>query len=370
MNITWFSWKDINHPLAGGAEAISWEIMSRLAENGHNVKLVTARYAGSTAHEVMNGVEIYRNGGTLSVYPKAFVLFRKKLAGWSDIVIDEMNTLPFGCAFYTRKKSALLVYQLARKVWLFQAKFPLSVVGYAIEPLYLFTLSRRYKTILTESESTRQDLTKYGFSAKNIHVFRVGIGLKPLQALNKKQSLDTVLILGALRPMKRTLSAVKGYELARDKNPDLTLTIAGDITDPYASKVLKYIDNSRHVGSIKVLGRVSADERIKVMRQASVILVTSIKEGWGLTVTEANSQGTPAIAYNIDGLRDSIKDRETGILVASGDEEALSRSINALLSDKKAYAVLRNNAWQLSKQYTFDNSYTDFLAAVDIETAH
>jgi glycosyltransferase involved in cell wall biosynthesis len=367
MNITWFSWKDINHPYAGGAETVSWQIMLRLARDGHKVKLITGRYRGSSEHEVISGIEIFRAGGRLGVYLKAFRLFRKRMADWPDLIIDEMNTLPFGCAFYSRKKNLLLTYQLARKVWFYQARFPVSVIGFAIEPLYLFILSLRYRAVLTESESTRRDLTRYGFSGKNIRVFRVGTDLKPLESLGKKQDMNSVLILGAMRSMKRTLSAVKGFELARDKNSALVLTIAGDTSGSYATKVLRYIERSRHADSIKVLGRISAKERVEIMRQASVILATSIKEGWGLIVTEANSQGTPAIAFDCDGLRDSARHKETGILVKPGDEEALGNAINTLLGDEKTYTMLRKNAWQLSKQYTFDNSYADFLAAAGIK---
>jgi glycosyltransferase involved in cell wall biosynthesis len=367
MNIVWCAWKDINHPQAGGAEAVSWQIMSRLSKDGHNVKLITARYAGSKGREVINGVEIIRTGGRLSVYPRAFVLFRQQLAGWPGLVIDEMNTIPFGSAFYSRAKNVLLTYQLARKVWFFQAPFPVSYIGYALEPVYLFILSRRYRTVVTESESTRQDLTRYGFSKKNIGVFRVGIGLKPLEVLGKKEDMNNILFLGAMRPMKRTLSAVRGFELARDKNPNLKMTIAGDSSGPYAAKVLSYIDNSRHADSIKVLGRVNAQERIENMRKTAAILVTSIKEGWGLVVTEANSQGTPAIAFDSDGLRDSVRDGETGVLVKNGDEEALGKAINKLLGDAKIYTALRDNAWRDSQQYTFDNSYADFLAVTGIK---
>jgi glycosyltransferase involved in cell wall biosynthesis len=367
MNITWFSWKDINHPYAGGAEMVSWNIMQRLAKDGHKVRLITARYKGSSEHEIIDKVEIFRSGGRLSVYPKALRLFRSEMKNWPDLIIDEMNTLPFGAAFYSRKKSLLLTYQLARKVWLYQARFPLSVIGFVLEPLYLLILSLRYRAVLTESESTRRDLTRYGFSAKNIHVFRVGVELEPLESLGKKQGMDSVLILGAMRPMKRTLSAVRGFELARDKNPALGLTIAGDKSGSYAVKVMRYIEKSRHTGSIKVLGRVSPEQRIDLMRQASVILAVSIKEGWGLIVTEANSQGTPAIAFDSDGLRDSIVDGKTGLLVKPGDEEALGNAVNDLLGDEKAYYVLRENAWQNSKQYTFDNSYADFLSGAGIK---
>ena len=366
MNIVWLAWKDINHPQAGGAEAVSWQIMSRLSKDGHGVKLITARYAGSKGREVINGVEIIRTGGRLSVYPKAFILFRRRLAGWPNLVIDEMNTIPFGSAFYNRARNVLLTYQLARQVWLFQAPFPVSYIGYALEPVYLFILSRRYRTVVTESESTRQDLTKYGFAKKNIGVFRVGIDLEPLDVLGEKADMNNILFLGAMRPMKRALDAVKGFEFARDKNPGLKMTIAGDTNGPYAAKVLGYINNSRHADSIKVLGRVSAQERVEAMRQASVILVTSIKEGWGLVVTEANSQGTPAIAYDVDGLRDSVKDLVTGILVKSGDKAALGNAINQLLNDKAEYHAVREKAWLDSQQYTFDNAYANFLVASGI----
>lgn len=366
MNIVWFSWKDINHPQAGGAETVSWQIMSRLVRDGHNVRLITARYAGSGEQETIDGIEIFRAGGRLGVYPRAFRTFRRRMPDWPDLIIDEMNTLPFGPAFYSRKPSILLTYQLARKVWFFQAGFPVSVIGYCLEPLYLFAISRRYKTVLTESESTRRDLARYGFPRQHVSVFRVGTDLKPVERLSKKPDLHDVLILGALRPMKQTLSAVKGFEFARDKNPALKLTIAGDTSDPYAAKVLRYIEASRHAGSIEVLGRVSARQKTDVMRRAGVILVTSIKEGWGLIVTEANSQGTPAIAFDTDGLRDSINNGKTGLTVKAGDEQALGDAINTMLDDSKIYETLRSKAWESSKQYTFDNSYADFTRAAGI----
>jgi glycosyltransferase involved in cell wall biosynthesis len=361
MNIVWFSWKGIDHPLAGGAETISWHMMQRLAADGHNVRLLTAGYPGSTARELKNGVEIIRTGSRFSVYPKTMFLFRKQLADWPDLVIDEMNTIPFACGFYTRKKSILLAYQLARQVWFFEMPFPFSIIGYTVEPIYLFMLSRRYRFAITESESTRKDLHHYGFALSKVKVFRVAIEMKPLKVLGAKKTLNNVLVLGSMRSMKRTLSAIKAFELARDSNPKLQLTLAGDSTGSYGNRVIKYISSSRHTAAIRVLGRVSSSERQKVMREATLILVTSIKEGWGLIITEANSQGTPAIAYDVDGLRDSIIDQETGILVKSGDKAALGSAINKLLKDPGRYSRLRKNAWQNSQQYTPENSYQDFL---------
>jgi len=367
MNITWFSWKDIGHPKAGGAETVSWQVMRRLVRDGHNVKLVTARYKGSDTSSLVEGVEILRTGNGFTVYFKVFLLFRRRLAKWSDLNIDEMNTIPFFVGYYSRKKRILLTYQLARQVWLYQMRPPLSWIGYAVEPLYLLLLSLRYKTVLTESQSTRSDLARFGFAQTNTHVFRIGTGLRPAKQLEPKRNMKHLLILGAMRAMKQTLDAVMAFEQARDASPSLYLTIAGDNSGKYAQTVLDYIAGSRHKDAIHVVGKVSDEVRIGLMREAALILVTSIKEGWGLIVTEANSQGTPAIAYDCDGIRDSVVDCQTGLLVNSGDYKALSRSITEILSNQSRYDSLRNTAWSNSKQYTFENSYSDFIKAGSIE---
>jgi glycosyltransferase involved in cell wall biosynthesis len=366
MNILWFSWKDTGHPESGGAELISSELRKRLAKDGHVVRLITAQYQGSSAHETIDGVEIYRIGNRFTVYLKAFFLFRKDMKNWPDLIIDEMNTIPFGCAIYSRRKSALLTYQLARRVWFYQLPFPFSWIGYLLEPFYLFLLSRIYHTVLTESESTKNDLARFGFKKENIHVFRAGMSLEPLKTLPPKNDRSAVLSLGALRPMKRTLDIVKAFEIARDNNSSLELLVAGDASGKYANKVIHYVGTSRHKAAIQILGRVSGSERLRLMKTSAIIVVTSIKEGWGLIVTEANSQGTPAIAYNTDGLRDSVLADKTGVLVPSSNTNMLGNAINQLLHDKAKYDQFRHNGWEYSKQFTFENSYSDFTKYLDI----
>ena len=363
MKILWLTWKDRTHPLAGGAETVSGEIMDRLVRDGHEVKVITARYPDSLPSEIINGITIQRVGNRYTVYAKARSLYKSELNGWADIVIDEMNTLPFGSGFYNKTKNILLCYQLAREVWFHQMVFPMSRVGYHFEPFMLRKLAQVYPTVITESLSTKNDMKKYGF--RNINVFRIGMALEPIKTLKPKPQNHIILSLGAIRPMKRTLHAIKAFEFARDKNEKIKMIIAGDAKGSYARNVIKYIDKSRHANAIKVVGRVSSSEKIKLMQQAKIILVTSVKEGWGLIVTEANSQGTPAIAYDVDGLRDSVKNNETGLLCPNADYKTMGSQIVVLLSNTKKYELLRKNAWQWSKEFTFENSYTDFMKIIN-----
>jgi len=362
LNIVWLTWKDRLHPAAGGAETVSGEIMDRLVRDGHSVQVITSKYEGSTDSDIVNGIKFDRVGNRYSVYLAARKLFKSKYNSGVDLVIDEMNTLPFGAPFYTKTKSVLLNYQLARSVWFYQMSFPFSLVGYLTEPPMLRLLSKKYSAVATESQSAKNDLLKYGF--QNVQIFKVGISLKPLETLEEKVHSSTILSLGAMRPMKRTLHAVKSFELAKDKNPALKMVIAGDDKGRYAESVKKYIQQSRHTASIAVLGRVTPDERVKLMEQAMIILVTSVKEGWGLIVTEAASQGTVAIVYDTDGLRDSVQHKVTGIVTKNNDVRKMSEQILDIINDTDTYDKMRTSAWTWSKQFTFENSYQDFLKII------
>jgi len=96
-----------------------------------------------------------------------------------------------------------------------------------------------------------------------------------------------------------------------------------------------------------------------------VLAVTSVKEGWGLVVTEANSQGTPAVVYNVDGLRDSVRHNHTGIICRKNNPDELARQINRLLTNTSKYQQIRRRAWQWSRLINFRQSYQDFVGIVN-----
>ncbi len=157
--------------------------------------------------------------------------------------------------------------------------------------------------------------------------------------------------------MKRTDHIVRAFEIAKASIPDLRLIVAGRPTGLYGAKVLRMIKESRFAESITYIGSVDEAKKIELMQRSHVLAVTSVKEGWGLVVTEANSQGTPAVVYNVDGLRDSVKDQETGLIVANNSPKDLSDSVVKLLQDASRYERLRTNAWQWSKEINFGRSF-------------
>ncbi|HSH55625.1 MAG TPA: glycosyltransferase family 4 protein [Candidatus Limnocylindrales bacterium] len=360
MRILWFTWKDKTHPHAGGAEVVASELAKRLVRDGHNIIFVTGAYKGAATEDQIDGYKVVRVGNRFTVYHNARVYYQKHLQGWADIVIDEVNTIPFFTKYYVHERSVLLVHQLCREIWFYQLPKYIGWLGYILEPLYLRTLADR--KVITVSESTRDDLIRHGFRPENVYIISEGIQIDPLSSLEgvEKFKRPTLLSLGSVRPMKRTLDQIKAFELAKQKLPDLQLKVAGDTSGDYGRQVLEYIKASRYASDIEVLGRVSQDTKIELMRMSHLLLVTSIKEGWGLVVTEANSQGTPAVVYDVDGLRDSVIHKRTGYVVSSQEPVKLADSLLDILSDNQRYYRYREAAWLFSRTINFDKSYDQF----------
>lgn len=365
MRLIWFSWKDKKHPETGGAETVTDHILTRLAKDGHEVILLSSQPAGLPAEEVYNGYKIIRGGSRYSVYLKARSYYKRNLKGWADVVIEEINTIPFFTHTYVKEPSLLFFHQLAREVWFYQMPWPVSRIGYILEPLYLRSLRKQH--VITVSNSTKNDLIETAdFSPEKIQIIREGIELTPLKKLSdvKKYNTPTLLSLGSVRPMKRTADIVSAFEFAKEQMPELKLIIAGNNNGPYGEQVKKQVEGSIFKKDISMLGGVSLEKKQEVMERSHVMAVTSVKEGWGLVVTEANSQGTPVVAYNVDGLRDSVKNNKTGI-VTDANPKALAKGIVEILKDAETYDRMRKASWEDSKQYTFETLYQDFLNALE-----
>jgi glycosyltransferase involved in cell wall biosynthesis len=411
MKILWMTWKDLKHPQAGGAEVVNEELAKRLAADGHEVLFLVGGYPGAKQDETAQfkikneklkfregqpassktlnfellTFRVVRLGNRYTVYYHAWRYYRKHLVGWADLVIDEVNTVPFFAKFYVKERNILLVYMLCRQIWFYQLPLPFSMIGYLLEPIYLRLL--RDRQVLTESQSTKDDLLRYGFKADKIHIFSVGIELEPLKdlgdriegiglnaktpTLNPKPSTlkypnPTLLSLGAMRTMKRTLHQIQAFELAKLAIPNLKLVIAGDASGRYGQKIVRMTKESPYANDIKYLGKVTREQKLRLMQQCHLILVTSVKEGWGLIVTEAASQGTPAVVYDVDGLRDSVRHNETGIVCRRNTPEEMARALAQLLQNSERYQSMRQEAWLWSREINFDQGYHQFKQALGL----
>lgn len=366
MKILWFTWKDRKNPFSGGAEVMNEEIAKRLVKNGHEVVFLVGGYEGCKKEDFIDGYKVIRVGNRWTVYFKAFQYYRKNLIGWADSVIDEVNTIPFFCKFYVKEKNILMVPQLCREIWFYEMAFPMNLIGFLIEPLYLLLLNDR--SVVTISESTKKDLQRFGFRKNRISIIPLGTEIQRISEedyrMQKKEEHPTIVYLGSIRRMKRPTHVLRAYGILKKEISDLRLFLVGFGFSVYAKNFFEKAKNSEYSKDITCFGKVSNEKKLEILKKSHVICVTSVKEGWGLIVTEANSCGTPAVVYDVDGLRDSCKNGVTGI-VCGPTPYSMAVSVIKLIKDKKLYDKYRYNAWKDSFNYNYDETYRKFLEIIN-----
>jgi glycosyltransferase involved in cell wall biosynthesis len=341
----------------GGAEVFTREILKRWAEAGHEVTLFTSNFKDGKGNEVVDGVDIIRDGGMYSIYWKAKEYYNKFFSKQDyDIVIDEINTRPFLTPKFIRKgeKIVALIHQLAREYWFYETPFPISYFGYYFFEERWLRNYRRIPTV-TVSESTRKDLAGLGF--ETVFVVGEGLNFKPSKKLAEKEGYPVIVYAGRLKKAKRPDHAVKAFEIVRRAVPNAELWIIGD--GYFRDKLMTIAcEGARFFGSL------SNEERRNLIKKAWVLVNPSVREGFGLSVVEANALGVPCVAYDVAGLRDSIIEGETGLLVKSGDVEALAEAVVQVLTSDALRIKLSEKALAYSRSFSWDEVADEFMKVV------
>ncbi len=267
------------------------------------------------------------------------------------MVVDEVNTMPFFTPFWAGIPTFMLIFQLAREVWWYESPFPISAIGYAIEPIYL--LGYRHTPVLTISKSTEQDLRGLGFKGR-ITVIPIGIE-KVTNASRSKADTATFLYVGRLAPSKRIGHMLQALASFRQASGAGTLWLAGSGSAGYRRSLVALARRLNVEDNVVFFGKVSVEEKHRLMAEAQALLMTSVREGWGLVVTEANACGTPAIVYDVPGLRDAVRDGITGLVVPPSPS-GLARAMLRITADPSLYSQLaeRGRAW--SESFSFDEA--------------
>lgn len=322
-----------------------------MVQRGDHVEWFAASYPGALSEETLEGVRIVRAGRQWTVHWAAFRAYRGKLRGKFDIVVDEVNTIPFFTPIWANVPAVMLIHQLAREVWWYEAPFPLNALGFLIEPLYL-RLYRRVP-VLTVSDSTSADLKRLGFRG-SITIVREG--LEPITNMCVvKRSEPSFLYVGRLAPSKRIGDIFLALARFRQAMGAGTLRLVGTGSLRYQRSLMKLARRLDITQSVVFCGRVSTLEKHRLMAESHALLMASVREGWGLVVTEANACGTPAIVYDVPGLRDSVRHQSTGLIVVPRPQ-SLSDAMIRVMDDPELYARLAVEGRRWSHTFSFDEA--------------
>ena len=350
MNVLFLNWRDPAHPRAGGAEFLTHGIARRLVERGHRATWFAGAFRGGAPEADLDGVRIVRQGNAATV--RLHAMRRYKALGDFDVVVDEINTLPFFAPLYARRPVVAFICQLAREVWFFEAPWPAAVVGYVCEPAYL-QIYRRCP-VLTISESSAQSIHDIGLHG-HVDIMPMAIDQYPAEGpLPLARRENAIAMVGRITPSKRIDHAIRA--LAAGANGPLAgmrLIVVGGGDDRVKADLQRLAASLGVAERIRWEGYAGEETKRRILRTARAIVMTSAREGWGLVVSEANLAGTPAVVYDIPGTRDSVLDRLTGIRCAPSPA-ALAAAIADLVADPVRYQTLSEAAQTFARTLTWD----------------
>ena len=355
MRILLVNWNDRENPHSGGAEIHLHEIFGRLAARGHTIDLVASGWPGAAPRAELDGIRVERHGGrhTFALHARSAV--RALLATRPyDVVVEDINKLPLYLCTLTRLPFAAIVPHLFGTTAFVEATWLMATIVWMAE----LAVPRVYRRAAFHaiSESTRDDLVRRGVDPECIEVIYPGVDAAWYcpDLGTPRAAHPAFLYLGRLKRYKGVEIALRALAEACRSLPDVTLDVAGQGDDrprlEALARTLGVADRTRF------LGFVSAGEKRRLLRAAWAVVLPSPKEGWGITNVEAAACGTPALASDSPGLRESVRHGLTGFLVPHGDVTALAARMLELARDPALVTRLGSAARQFASGLSWDRT--------------
>lgn len=360
-----FNWRDTRHVFAGGAETYIHELAKRWVRNGHYVTVFCGNDSKSPRRETIDGVHIIRRGGFYFVYIWAVVYYVLRLRNKYDIIIDSENGIPFfSPLFAKREKIFLLMHHVHQEVFRKSLVPPFSWIAMFLEGTVMPAVYS-HTEVITVSPSTKQEIIDNKLTTKNPFIIYNGIDTKRYKKGVKSKD-PLIVYVGRLKYYKSINVFIKSAKQIASTMPRARFIIAGEGEEGRRLHALA----ARIHSPVAFVGKVTEDEKVRLLQQAWVVVNPSYMEGWGITVIEANACGTPVVASDVAGLRDSVKDGRTGCLVPYGDVARLSEQVLKILQDAHLRNLLSKNAITWAKGFSWDREARRSIAFMTSTNTH
>ncbi len=361
MRILVVNWQDRENPQAGGAEIHLHEIFGRLADGGDDVRLLCGGWPGAPAAPTLDGIRVTRVGTRYTFPFVARRAYRRLTTRWTpDVVVEDINKVPLFTPRWGARRVVALVPHLFGGTVFQEAPLPLAAAVWAAER----PLAWAYRNIPFQaiSASTADDLAGRGVPAASIRVIYPGIDTVRYTPLaGSRADAPLFVYLGRLKKYKGVELVIRAF--ARLRHPTARLLIAGGGDH---RPVLESLARSLDLGDrAEFLGFISEEQKLTLLRRAWALVFASPKEGWGITNLEAAACGTPVVASNSPGLRESVRHGETGYLVPHGDITALAGAMGRLAEDLSLVDRLGLRARAYAATFTWERAAADTRAHLE-----
>ncbi len=362
MNILVVNWRCIKNPEMGGAEIHLHEIFKRIVKMGHDVTLVAHKFSGAPDKETIDGIKIIRYGNKF-LFNHQFKIFYKSVLSKQnfDIIVDDISKIPLNISQYSKEPVVGILHHIHGNSLYKEIPFPLAY--YIINQEKKIPRNYSNSKIFTVSNSTSSELVKLGFEKNKIDILYNAVDhnlFKNTKIEKSKSPLFTYI--GRIKNYKNIDQIIRAVKIIKQDIPAIKFIIGG--RGDYLDKLKELIKKENLEKNIEFAGFLTEKEKAELLGKAWLFVTMAEKEGWGITVIESNAMKTPTIGSNVPGLRDSIRDGETGYLVELENIEQLALKIKDTITNKEVLNKLSENAYKWSQNFSWERSATHFIKRV------
>jgi glycosyltransferase involved in cell wall biosynthesis len=352
------NWQDRENPLAGGAEIHLHEIFERLAAHGHEVTMLCGGWPGCPPRATLGGIEVHRTGIRQTFALKAWAYYRRHLARRPfDVLVEDINKMPLYTPFWGARRVVACVPHLFGGTAFQELPAPLAAAVWLSErPIPSVYADTPFEAI---SESTADDLADRGVARARVRVIYPGASCDyytPDAA--QRAPVPVFAYLGRLKKYKGVDLVIRAFAQVAD--PRAVLEIAGE--GDYRPALERLVASLDLKARVRFLGFVSEPEKLALLRRSWATAFASPKEGWGLTNVEASACGTPVVASNSPGIRESVRDGETGFLVPHGDVSAMAAAMQRLCASPDLVSRLGEKGRRFAETFTWERAADETAA--------
>jgi cellulose synthase/poly-beta-1,6-N-acetylglucosamine synthase-like glycosyltransferase/glycosyltransferase involved in cell wall biosynthesis/O-antigen/teichoic acid export membrane protein len=357
LRILILNWRDTKHKWAGGAEVYIQELAKNWTKEGNNVTIFCGSDRQHPNNETIDGVKIVRRGGFYTVYIWAFLYYMLKFRGKYDVIVDSENGIPFFTPLYTKIPKFLLIHHVHQEVFRKSLKWPFSSLALFLEAK-LMPVVYRSTQVITVSPSSKEEILKHKLTKKEPLIIYNGVDTNIYKPGIKNKN-PLILYVGRLQYYKSLHVLIVAAKKVLHEVPEAEFVIAGEGEEK--ANLIKFAEKLGISEKIKFLGKVTEAEKISLFQKAWVFVNPSFMEGWGITTIEANACGTPAIASNVPGLRDAVRDTKTGLLIRYGKYNGFGNTIINLIKDEKLRKKMSKESVNWANIFSWEKSSKDFF---------
>ena len=327
--LLWLNHRDMMHKMSGGAERSIAEIGSRLSGMGFSVNLYSVNDGTLKSSDYFNGIKIMRASSNIAAHVSVPGLIKKVKP---DVIIDDMaHAVPWLSSFFSNVPVVVYFRHMHARTISGQLPFPQASAVKLIEKMY----GRIYRnsTFVTESHSSESDLVSLGIPKERIRIILPGVDHEHFRP-SAKSKIPSMIYFSGMRDYKRPWLALSALSEARKKTAAAELNVVGK--GPSMQKVIESAEEEKMKGA-RFLGKVSEKRLPELISKSWVNLNFSVAEGFGYSILEAASCGTPTIALDAHGVTETVEKYGFGKTIREIDELG------------EAYASIAENIGRISK---------------------